>query len=413
MQNVPQGHSLDSDIGLNGRIWILDLSIALGEGKILSVLSMLAGHHGQKTAPTLADMDCVGAKVATSWKGQDIADFLEKIINIVGTPCAFLMDGGMDLAKAVKILHEKGYNIQVIADISHMIANILKHAYADHSKFDVFTSACSQAAGKMKQTILACLAPPKLSTKGRFMNIHRLVCWAHLLLQHSTKGKAAKGSVLEKLRDCIGRLPECRAFIKKFYNDASLLLNCQKILKEKGLSYKTAQQCQSHIESISSSSVRYEIEDWLQSNMEVAKVLGLEEIGMPVSSDPIESLYGRAKFHGTGEIKDANRITLRLPALCGALCDADAQNVLEVSCAQEKELTGTLSSLAKQRHGVLPATGSLETLSDTKAALLELLPGSKKQKKIDEKCINSNRYKKRDGPVCSFENHDAHGSISA
>jgi hypothetical protein len=40
-------------------------------------------------------------------------------------------------------------------------------------------------------------------------------------------------------------------------------------------------------------------------------------IGMPICSDNIESLFGIGKKHVTGEIKDANRIALHLPAFCG------------------------------------------------------------------------------------------------
>jgi hypothetical protein len=42
---------------------------------------------------------------------------------------------------------------------------------------------------------------------------------------------------------------------------------------------------------------------------------GLATAGMPITSDAIKSLFGVAKQHGTGEICDANRIALRLPAL--------------------------------------------------------------------------------------------------
>lgn len=56
---------------------------------------------------------------------------------------------------------------------------------------------------------------------------------------------------------------------------------------------------------------------YLQVQLQTATKLGLDRIGLPVSSDPIESLFGLGKLHGTGEIKDANRIALRLPALCG------------------------------------------------------------------------------------------------
>ena len=61
--------------------WILDISIGLGQGKILAALSLRADHHLTHSAPTLQDMGCLGVKVAASFRGQDVADFLKKLIS--------------------------------------------------------------------------------------------------------------------------------------------------------------------------------------------------------------------------------------------------------------------------------------------------------------------------------------------
>ena len=74
---------------------------------------------------------------------------------------------------------------------------------------------------------------------------------------------------------------------------------------------------------------------YLQCQLETATTLGLDDIGLPISSDPIESLFGLAKQHGVGEIKDADRIALRLPALCGTPTREEAEQVLEISVAEQ------------------------------------------------------------------------------
>ena len=63
--------------------------------------------------------------------------------------------------------------------------------------------------------------------------------------------------------------------------------------------------------------------------LETAKTLGLDHVGLPISSDAIESLFGVAKQHGVGETQDAARIALRLPALCGVPTREEAEQVLE------------------------------------------------------------------------------------
>ncbi len=223
-----------------------------------------------------------------------------------------------------------------IDDISHVIANLLKWWYGDHPMFETFVSACGRVSGNLKQTILACLTPPKVQTKARFMNVHRLVRWADRILKLSPAGGAKAGSMLSKLRACLDELPSCRSFIKRFRDDAVPLLECQKILKTHGLSHQSLAQCEPFIQAIASAGLCRAFQTYLQRQLEVAKRLGLDKIGMPISSDPLESLFGLAKDHGVGQTKDADQIALRLPALCGIPTRAEARQVIETRGYQAK-----------------------------------------------------------------------------
>jgi hypothetical protein len=116
-------------------VWLIDLSIGLGAGKILTVLALNLKHHQLNDhAPTLEDVRCVAVSVENSWTGESIADFLKSVITRTGSPSAFLKDGGADLKKAVGILNEseQGTSSLSIADISHTIANLFKHEYGEH-----------------------------------------------------------------------------------------------------------------------------------------------------------------------------------------------------------------------------------------------------------------------------------------
>jgi hypothetical protein len=390
----------------NGFICIIDISIGLGTGKILTVLFLDAQHHRwHEGAPTLEHVNCVAVAVADSWTGETIADFLQKVIATLGRPLAYLKDGGKDLAKAIRVLGERGHFSFSIDDLSHTIANLLKHEYQDHPLFETFISACNEISKKFKQTLLACLVPPKVSTKTRFMNLHRLVKWADQLLHHSPAGRASAGSVLSKLRARLGRLPQCKAFINRFLRDAQALLACQKILKTKGLSQETYQECQSLIEVLPpQSAVRLGFIHWIEKQLSVAVHLSLDKAGMPVSSDNIESLLGVAKQHGTGEIKDAYRIALRIPALCGELTRKDAQSVLEISVQDQQQVVESLPSLIKQRRQVLPHPGCLEEIQlDGEKQNLELILGSKKQSKKLISSDISNNYNKITVPLIDLK----------
>ena len=363
----------------NGLIWMIALSIGLGTGKILAVLALDAYHYQLfNGAPSLEHVHCLGVSVAESWTGETIAVVLRRLIAQMGRPAAYLKDGGSELQKAVDGLEERGLASPCIDDISHAAACMLRRYYQHHPAFERFLSACGRVSGKLKHTLLACLAPPTVRTKARFMHVHRLFTWAEQLLQLSPAGGAKAGSILARLRACLDELPACKALIKRFRGDAQGLLACQKILKTKGLCHDTLAQCEPLLETMPTAAVRQEFRAYLEVQLETAKTLGLDHVGLPISSDTIESLFGVAKHHGVGQTQDAARIALRLPALCGAPTREEAEQVLAVSVARQSELTAQFTSLTQQRREVLGHPERLEGLGRTQdTPHVELLPSPK------------------------------------
>jgi len=365
----------------NGLIWMIDISIGLGAGKIVAVLALDAHHHQLvRGAPALRHVHCVGVAVADSWTGETIAELLKRLIAQMGRPAAYLKDGGSDLHKAAALLEDEGLGSPCLDDISHAAAGMLKRTYQSHSAFECFLSACGRASGKLKQTLLACLAPPTVRTKARFMNVHRLVTWADRVLQLSPPGGAQRGSMLAKLRGALDGLSDCKALIKRFQGDAGGLLACQEILKTRGLGRATVAECDVLIDAMPTAAIRQEFRAYLHYELGMAKTLGLDQVGLPISSDTIESLFGVGKRHGVGETSDATRIALRLPAFCGAPTREEAEQVLGVSVARQHELTATLTSLTQQRREVLSHAGDLESLRrEPDAPHWELIPSPKKR----------------------------------
>ncbi len=384
----------------NGLIWMIDLSIGLGTGKMLAVLACDAhSHHLTPGALSLDRVHCIGGSVADAWTGDTIAELLGRLIAQMGRPAAYLKDGGSDLHKAVALLGEQELASPCIDDISHAVAGMLKRIYHDHPNWVTFLSACGRVSGKLTHTLLACLAPPNVQTKARFMNVHRLFTWADRLLKLSPTGGAKSGSTFAQLRACLDQLPACKALITRFRGDASALLACQKILKTNGLSHDTLAQCQPLIDTMPSRALRLEFNAYLAFELETAKTLGLDHVGLPISSDAIESLFGVAKQHGVGQTQDAARIALRLPAFCGLPTREEAEQVLQVSVARQQEMTGQVISLSKQRRQVLGNPERLESLRTTQGVPhVELIP-SPKNRSNDQNIVQiSNGYEERLGP---------------
>ena len=384
----------------NGLIWMIDISMGLGSGTMLAVLAIEAPHHHlTPRAPSLEHARCIGVSVAESCTGDTIAALLGRLIARVGRPVAYLKDAGSDLHKAVALLDDKGLASPCIDDISHAAAGMLKRSYQHHPTFESLVSACGRVSGKRKQTLLACLAPPSVRTKARFMHVHRLFTWADRVLKLSPPGGAKRGSILARLRVSLDQLPACQALIKRFQRDAHGLLACQKILKTQGLSHATLAQCEPLIASRPSAVLRLECAASLAYQLGTAKTLGLDRVGLPISSDAIESLFGVAKQHGVGQTQDATRIALRLPALCGGPTREEAEQVLQVSVARQHEFTGHLTSLTQQRREVLSHPERLESLGiHQEQPPMERLASPKNRPYDDKIAQRSNTYEKRYGP---------------
>jgi hypothetical protein len=155
----------------NGWMYVIDESIGHGSGKMLLVLRIRADHYKSSQGfPKMTDVHVVGVGVSPSWTGDLVADFLRKIIAVSGRPSAYILDGGNNLHKGINTLTLGGQGSMSIRDISHYAANLLKSKYGEHSDLESFLSTCGDCSKNLKQTILACLAPPKIRTKARFMN---------------------------------------------------------------------------------------------------------------------------------------------------------------------------------------------------------------------------------------------------
>ncbi len=401
-----RGLPLDQAPFTNGLIWMIAISIGLGAGKMVAVLALDAHHHQLvRGAPALGHVHCVGVAVGDSWTGDTIAELLKRLIAQMGRPAAYLKDGGSDLHKAAALLEDDGLGSPCLDDISHAAAGMLKRTYQSHPAFERLVSACGRASGQLKQTLLACLVPPTVRTKARFMHVHRLVTWADRVLQLSPPGGAPRGSMLAKLRDALDGLPDCKALIKRFQGDAGGLLACQKILKTRGLGRATVAECEALIAAMPTAAIRQEFRAYLHYQLETAKTLGLDHVGLPISSDTIESLFGVGKRHGVGEISDATRIALRLPAFCGTPTREEAEQVLGVSVARQHEFTEAMTSLTQQRREVLSHSAGLESLRrEPPSPHWELIPSPKKRE-INEVSIHVKTiYENNDGTP--FVPHD-------
>ncbi len=308
---------------------IIDHSIDIGVKKALVVLRVpieALGYRG--SAIQLEDCECIGLRVTEHTDGEIVATALTEIFELAGDPVAIVKDGGSDLGKGVALWkHREGKKlVWNIEDIGHVMANALKAQFEKTAAYQRFIALIHKGAARLRQTPLAFLIPPKLRTKGRFQSISKLGAWAEKMLTAlAVRGRVEPNSALAKLRVAMPGLAVLRPFIERFACTVQTVAEVLEILKNKGLNPHTYSQCRQLAEKLPPrSKVKKRLVAWLNRHLHVQCRLGISQLPLLVSSDIIESLFGKFKhIIERSPQADMNRTTLLIPALCGKV-DAQA-----------------------------------------------------------------------------------------
>lgn len=326
------GKGLLNEVKKINKEWIAiaDHSIDIGRKQVFVVLrielDILLQREG---AITLKDCECIGVKVSSKVTGERVAKDLEEIFDKAGEPVAIIKDNGSVLNSGVEIYKERhNKEIEVIDDITHVVANGLKKQFEKTKQYKEYMKMLREGATKLRQTYLAFLIPPKLRSKGRFQAISKLNNWSKKLIDKkifSKRGKAKKGSLLEKLRMAFPNFKSLEPFVKNFTKTTDITNKIMKLLKNSGLNISTYHQSMNLLKKLpKNSKTRKTLRVWLEKHIKIQKKL--TPCPLPISSDIIESLFGKFKYRlERSPQSDMNRATLLIPLLCGNL---DKQKLL-------------------------------------------------------------------------------------
>jgi hypothetical protein len=321
------GLAVLSQVGRISTPWlaIIDLSIDIGVKKALVVLRVPIDALARRgSAIRLEDCECIGLHIIERTDGDTVARTLTPIFALAGDPVALIKDGGADLGKGVALwkVREGKKAVWNIEDIGHVMANALKAQFEKTQAFERFVDLVHKAGARLRQTKLAFLIPPKLRTKGRFQGISKLGEWAEKMLDAlAGRGRAEQHSALAKLRAAMAGFSPLRPFIKRFALTVQGVAQVMEILKNKGLNQDTYRQCCQLAEQLPQrSKVKKRLLAWLQRHLHIQCRLGISQMPLLVSSDIIESLFGKFKhIIERSPQADMNRTTLVIPALCGKI----------------------------------------------------------------------------------------------
>jgi hypothetical protein len=314
---------------------IVDHSIDIGTKKALVVLRVstkaLAARGG---AIRLEDCACVGLKISERINGETVAADLQAIFAQAGAPVAIIRDGDATLQKGVRLWQDQQNEaVSVIYDIGHAAANVLKEEFESKRPYRRFIALTSRAANRLRQTDLAFLIPPKLRGKGRFQSIGNLGRWAAKILEALSVKSDIRPPTHARLHEVLPGFMALRGFVQRFASTTHTVARMLEILKNHGLNQANHELCAQLLATLpENSGVGERLHSWLQQHLEIQKQLtakGHPDLPLPVSSDVIESLFGKYKhILERSPQADMNRSALLIPVLCGQLDDVAIERAL-------------------------------------------------------------------------------------
>jgi hypothetical protein len=164
-------------------IYILDMTIELGQVKCLVVLGIRKSHLEE----LLSEQDFRGLKhqdlvvlsleILYSSNGEIIEQCLNKLSDKVGVPIQIISDHGSDVKKGVDLFIQKHPITIYTYDVTHYMALLFKDELENDECYQSFLKHCSETRNNIQQTRLNFLIPPSQKHQSRYLNVEKLVKW--------------------------------------------------------------------------------------------------------------------------------------------------------------------------------------------------------------------------------------------
>lgn len=194
-------------------VWIMDHTVQLGTLKVLLIvgvrLSAWEPERGPLQHEDLALLDLMPMRHSN---GQVVEARLEAVAEQTGVPRAIVCDGGADLRSGIAGFRQSRPSVASLYDIKHKTALLLQSQLEKDARWARFLSRVNQARAQMLLTELACLIPPSLKPKARYMNLPPLVRWGLEALAFLDNPREVPGQAIlpQRLEEKLGWLREYR-----------------------------------------------------------------------------------------------------------------------------------------------------------------------------------------------------------
>jgi hypothetical protein len=159
-------------------VWLVDHSVQVGTTKCLLVLGIRLSAMPPAGQPLRhEDLEPIELLPVENSTQETVCAQLESAVAKTGVPRVILDDHGSDLHGGVKLFQQRHPRTIEIYDVTHKAARLLKRRLEHDPRWTEFCRHVGQTRRQIQQTPLACLLPPTVGDKARFMNLGPLIRW--------------------------------------------------------------------------------------------------------------------------------------------------------------------------------------------------------------------------------------------
>lgn len=343
----------------NDWVWIADHTIQLESTKVLFILGIRLQNLPQiGKSLTLADVEPLGLFPVEQSNGEVVFQQLEEIKKKTGTPRCILSDAGSDLKKGAELFCELHPQTDIIYDITHKCACLLKHTLEKDSVWLEFCENVAMARKSLQQTSLSYLLPPVFKRKARYMNLDEIVTWGNrMVISKQYLLDSVNPKEKEKLQQKLGWIDAMKDSLKEWKETMEVIKTTEDFVRKKGIfhhSEKFLQQIPAMTPS--SETAKNMSKDLLQFIQLQSLKIQINE-RLPASTEVIESVFGKLKRIEKDQSKNGfTSMILAIPAMLSKTTQKIiAQAMQEVSAEMptlwaQKHLGKTTNSKKREFH---------------------------------------------------------------
>lgn len=302
-------------------IIILDLSMQLGQDKILLIYGVRRKNLNFERPLKCSDLETLRILFKKSWKSEDVKQVIEKLEEEIGTIIYAVADYGSEIKKGLEIA-----GLKHVYDITHAIAGITEKIFKDNKMYSELTNEMSKMRVDLSQTDAAHLIPLTQRKKSHYQNLKRISDYLNSFLKYVNEGKYKKK--LKHRTEQLTWIQKYEPFIKELSELNQAIAEIEKIIKTKGLCKLSATEC---LSILNQSQNQYVVILKTKLNLYFNDMLSFSpKETILCTSDIIESAFGKYKnYVSKNPMAGITNLTLCLAAFTSRLTKESIKDALE------------------------------------------------------------------------------------